>query len=212
MVGSIVPLTILLTLLIMRSLGIELHSVSMAAIIIALGLLVDNGIVIVEDVERRLALGEDRRNACIEAGRTLAIPLLTSSLVIILAFSPFFFGNTTTNEYLKPLVIVLGLCLLGSWLLCLTVTPLLCYYFLKAHPKPADENHDAHAEPQLTGFYAGYAKVIRYLLAHKAIFMGFMVALLTGALLLLANLPAGFLPPSDRPQFQMGLERAGDQP
>lgn len=205
-VGSIVPLTILLTLLIMRSLGIELHSVSMAAIIIALGLLVDNGIVIVEDVERRLALGEDRRNACIEAGRTLAIPLLTSSLVIILAFSPFFFGNTTTNEYLKPLVIVLGLCLLGSWLLCLTVTPLLCYYFLKAHPKPADKNHDAHAEPQLTGFYAGYAKVIRYLLAHKAIFMGFMVALLTGALLLLANLPAGFLPPSDRPQFQMGLE------
>lgn len=205
-VGSIVPLTILLTLLIMRSLSIELHSVSMAAIIIALGLLVDNGIVIVEDVERRLALGEDRRSACTEAGRTLAIPLLTSSLVIILAFSPFFFGNTTTNEYLKPLVIVLTLCLLGSWVLCLTVTPLLCYYFLKPHSKTEGGEGDSHAEPQLTGFYAGYARVIRSLLDHKAIFMGVMVALLTGAMMLLAALPAGFLPPSDRPQFQMGLE------
>lgn len=208
-VGSIVPLTILLTLLIMRSMGIELHSVSMAAIIIALGLLVDNGIVIVEDVERRLALGEDRRSACVEAGRTLAIPLLTSSLVIIFAFSPFFFGNTTTNEYLKPLVIVLGLCLLGSWLLCLTVTPLLCYHFLKAHPKVAGgdgNDHAGHEEPAPSGFYARYAKVIRYLLDHKAIFLTAMTALLVGAMMMLASLPAGFLPPSDRPQFQLGLE------
>lgn len=206
-VGTIVPLTILLTLLVMRSLAVELHSVSMAAIIIALGLLVDNGIVIVEDVERRLALGEARKAACIEAGRTLAIPLLTSSLVIIFAFSPFFFGNTTTNEYLKPLVIVLGLCLLGSWLLCLTVTPLLCYHFLKVHPAAghvaAGGGHDA---PAPSSFYSGYAKVIRWLLDHKLIFLTAMTSLLIAAMMMLASLPAGFLPPSDRPQFQLGLE------
>lgn len=199
-VGSIVPLTILATLLVMRSLGIELHIVSMAAIIIALGLLVDNGIVIAEDVERRLAAGEERRAACINAGRTLAIPLLTSSLVIIFAFSPFFFGNTAINEYLRPLVVVLTLTLLGSWLLCLTITPMMCYYFLRA------SHHGADEPPKDSRFYAAYARVIRRVLDHKGVFLAGMVVLLSGAMFMLSRVPAGFLPASDRPQFQVTLE------
>ncbi|MCK6422804.1 MAG: efflux RND transporter permease subunit [Aquabacterium sp.] len=207
-VGSIVPLTILGTLIAMQFLHIELHSVSMAAIIIALGLLVDNGIVIVEDVERRLAAGEARREACIQAGKTLAIPLLTSSLVIIFAFSPFFFGDTSINEYLRPLVLVLAIALLGSWLLCLTVTPLLCYYFLKASPHAA---HDAaggsNAGPNSEArFYRAYRRVIHAVLDHKLVFFGAMAALLALALLLLSTVPAGFLPKSDRPQYQVSIE------
>jgi len=202
-VGSIVPLTILSTLLAMRSLGIELHTVSMAAIIIALGLLVDNGIVIAEDIERRLADGQERRAACIEAGRTLAIPLLTSSLVIIFAFSPFYFGDTAINEYLRPLVVVLALSLLGSWLLCLTVTPLLCWRFLHA---PAHAAAEAEGEGPQRGFYAWYARVIRAVLARKPVFLAGMALLLSGALWMLSRVPAGFLPPSDRPQFQIALE------
>jgi len=203
-VGSIVPLTILGTLIAMQFLHIELHSVSMAAIIIALGLLVDNGIVIVEDVERRLVAGEARREACIQAGKTLAIPLLTSSLVIIFAFSPFFFGDTSINEYLRPLVLVLALALLGSWLLCLTVTPLLCYYFLKVSPHAT---HDAHGEVNTeAGFYRFYRRAINGVLDHKLVFFGVMAALLTLALLLLSTVPAGFLPKSDRPQYQVSIE------
>ncbi|WP_018605794.1 efflux RND transporter permease subunit [Uliginosibacterium gangwonense] len=203
-VGSIVPLTILGTLIAMRSLGIELHMVSMAAIIIALGLLVDNGIVIAEDIERRLVAGEDRYEACIQAGQTLAIPLLTSSLVIIFAFSPFFFGNTPTNEYLRPLVIVLGLTLLGSWLLCLTVTPLLCYFFLKL-PK----QHGNHgAQSYNSKFYGAYRKIIGWALNHKAIFAGSMVLLLSTAVAVLATVPESFLPKSDRTQFQITLQLA----
>lgn len=200
-VGSIVPLTILGTLIAMQMLSIELHNVSMAAIIIALGLLVDNGIVIAEDIERRLAAGEPRRDACIRAGQTLAIPLLTSSLVIIFAFSPFFFGNTSINEYLRPLVIVLALALLGSWLFCLTVTPLLCYYFLKP------SQHAAQAEAQTeTRFYRTYRRVIAWVLDHKAVFLGAMALLLSVAMAMLASVPAGFLPPSDRPQYQITIE------
>ena len=205
-VGSIVPLTILGTLIAMRALGVELHTVSMAAIIIALGLLVDNGIVIAEDVERRLADGEERRAACIAAGKSLAIPLLTSSLVIILAFSPFFFGDTSTNEYLRPLVVVLALTLLGSWLLCLTVTPLLCYYFFKA-PKDA-AGGEAHGQSYDTAFYRTYRRVIGWILEHKTAFIGAMLALLAAALLTLATVPESFLPKSDRTQFQITLQLA----
>jgi multidrug efflux pump subunit AcrB len=199
-VGGIVPLTIFATLLSMQALHIELHSVSMAAIIIALGLLVDNGIVIAEDIERRLVAGEERRAACIAAGKTLAIPLLTSSLVIIFAFSPFFFGNTSINEYLRPLVIVLALALLGSWVLCLTVTPLLCYHFLAPH---AHGGADAQEE---TRFYRGYRRLIGAILERKVLFLSGMAILFAAAMALLMTVPAGFLPKSDRPQFQIVVE------
>lgn len=197
-VGAIVPLTILGGLIAMRALGVELQTVSIAAIIMALGLLVDNGIVIAEDIERRLACGEERRHACIEAGRTLAIPLLTSSLVIVLAFSPFFIGQTATNEYLRSLPMVLGLTLLGSWLLSITVTPLLCLHFAKVHA-----GHDESAGQYDSRFYRGYRGIITRVLDHKALFIGSMLALLVAAAVVLASIPYNFLPKSDRLQFQM---------
>ncbi|AEQ95814.1 efflux RND transporter permease subunit [Xanthomonas oryzae] len=194
-VGAIVPLTIFASLIVMRALDVELQTVSIAAIILALGLLVDNGIVIAEDIERRLVAGEERRQACIDAGRTLATPLLTSSLVIVLAFSPFFFGQTSTNEYLRSLAIVLGVTLLGSWLLSITVTPLLCMYFAKVHVTKRDE-----AESR---FYRGYRRVIERVLQHKALFIGAMAAMLAVAITVLVSIPYDFLPKSDRLQFQM---------
>ncbi|CTP86949.1 efflux RND transporter permease subunit [Xanthomonas graminis] len=201
-VGAIVPLTILGTLIAMRALEVELQTVSIAAIILALGLLVDNGIVIAEDIERRLAAGEDRRHACEAAGRTLALPLLTSSLVIVLAFSPFFFGQTSTNEYMRSLAIVLAVTLLGSWLLSVTVTPLLCMYFARAHRTThADGGENAdHYDSRL---YRGYRRIIETLLGHKALFLGSMLLLLAGAATILGSIPYSFLPKSDRLQFQM---------
>lgn len=197
-VGAIVPLTIFATLIAMSFLGVQLHSVSIAAIILALGLLVDNGIVIAEDIERRLHAGEDRRQACEAAGRTLALPLLTSSLVIVLAFSPFFLGTTSTNEYLQSLAIVLALNLLGSWLLSLTVTPLLCYLFAKgpAHSKANEPGDESKC-------YCTYRTLIGTLLNHKASFIGSMVLLLGLATVAILNVPYDFLPKSDRKQFQI---------
>ncbi|MBB4124904.1 multidrug efflux pump subunit AcrB [Xanthomonas translucens] len=198
-VGAIVPLTILGTLIVMRALDVELQTVSIAAIILALGLLVDNGIVIAEDIERRLAAGEARRHACEAAGRTLALPLLTSSLVIVLAFSPFFFGQTSTNEYMRSLAIVLAVTLLGSWLLSVTVTPLLCMYFVRSHGTAHGDGH-GHYDSRL---YRGYRRIIETLLGHKALFLGSMLLLLTGAAIILGSIPYSFLPKSDRLQFQM---------
>lgn len=198
-VGAIVPLTILGSLIVMSALNVELQTVSIAAIIIALGLLVDNGIVIAEDIERRLHAGEERRFACIEAGRTLAIPLLTSSLVIVLAFSPFFLGQTSTNEYMRSLPIVLTVTLLGSWLLSLTAIPLLCFYFAKAH---ASTGEDVAYDSKL---YRGYRRAIETLMHHKISFIVVMLLMLAGAFGVLSSLPYSFLPASDRLQFQIPL-------
>lgn len=197
-VGAIVPLTVLATLLVMRALGIELQTVSIAALILALGLLVDNGIVIAEDIERRLRAGEDRRAACEAAGRTLAIPLLTSSLVIILAFSPFFLGQTSTNEYLRSLAVVLALTLLGSWALSLTVTPLLC---LRLVPDPTHTGASTDS-----ALHRGYRRVLEALLRHRLAYLLAMLGLLVLATLKVLSLPYDFLPPSDRNQFQIPIQ------
>ncbi|CAM3239770.1 acriflavin resistance protein [Pseudomonas floridensis] len=201
-VGAIVPLTILATLIVMRALGIELQTVSIAAIILALGLLVDNGIVIAEDIERRLHAGEDRRRACEDAGRTLMIPLLTSSLVIVLAFSPFFLGQTSTNEYLRSLAVVLATTLISSWLLSITVTPLLCFYFAKV---PTVHEDVTDCGDYTSGFYRGYRRIIERLLGYPFVFLGSMLGLLAGAVVVLTHVPYDFLPKSDRLQFQIPM-------
>lgn len=200
--GVIVPLTVMGTLFVMRLLGIELHMVSIAAIIIALGLFVDNGIVVVEDYQRRLALGEDRRSAAIAAGHTMAAPLLTSSLAIILAFAPLAAGVSDTAEYMRSLAVVLAVTLLLSLLLALTVTPLMAEMFASAHD---DAHEDGGWLARVRGWYAGK---VRQVVAYPALVAGAMAGLLALSLGLLATIPSELLSESARPQVQVPIEIA----
>lgn len=196
-VGAIVPLTILGALVAMRALGVELQTVLIAAIILALGLLVDNGIVIAEDIERRLGIGEDRRTACIAAGRTLALPLLTSSLVIVLAFSPFFWARPApTNTCGRSRSCWRRRC----WARGCSASPSpLAVPVFRAGACGRRIGGAAYD----SAFYRGYRRAIESLLAHKPWFVGAMLALLAGAIAVLASIPYDFLPKSDRLQFQM---------
>ena len=136
-VGVMVPLTMLMTLLIMRVTGIELERMSLATLIIALGLLVDNGIVVSEEIGRRLARGEERITAALEAGRSLAIPLLASSLTTVVAFLPLMLADNEAGEYTRSLSIVIAIALLGSWVLAMSVTPTACVAAMKV-TEPVD--------------------------------------------------------------------------
>lgn len=203
-VGAIVPTTVLGSLVVMKLLGIELHTISIGAIIIALGLFVDNAIVVAEDMERRLALGEDRSSAAAAAGRTMFIPLLVSSLAIILTFMPLVLSQTETGEYLRSLGLVMAIALLLSLLLAVTVTPLLCQRFAHHH---AELSRMARAVEALTGWYRGK---VRWVLGHKTLYIGTMVALLAAAGWLFAHVPSELMPASERRQLQMAIELAPD--
>ncbi len=195
--AAIVPLTTLGTLLVMRAAGIELHIVSIAAIIIALGLFVDNGIVVVEDYQRRLSEGAGRAEAALAAGRSMAAPLLTSSLAIILAFVPLAGGNTSTAEYMRPLAVVLAITLLLSLLLALTVTPLLSQQHIP------DSTHGAQWVDRLKLWYG---RSVRRLLQRPGLVVAGMGGLLAAGTLLYVNLPSQLLSPSARAQMQMAVE------
>jgi multidrug efflux pump subunit AcrB len=156
-VGTIVPLSIFLALVGMLLWEIPLHRISIAAIIIALGLLVDNGVVIAEDIKKRIDGGAERMTAALAATRTLAIPLLTSSLTTILAFLPLLLAPDAAGEFLRALAQVIILTLLASWRLSCTVTPLLCVWFL---PSDGQSTQKSDAMQRFTAFYGSWLNTV----------------------------------------------------
>jgi multidrug efflux pump len=205
-VGAIVPLSMLFGILVMRFFDIELQRVSIAAMIIALGLLVDNGIVVAEDIRRRVDHGTDKRDAAIEAGRTLALPLLTSSLTTMLAFLPMMLSIGATGEYTKSLSQVVIIVLFCSWFLAMTATPTLCTWLLPV-PKPgAAQPTDEEKDLETRGFYRIYAGLLRAILGMRLVAVVVAIAVFLGSLMLFAMVPKVFFPASDRTQFLVYID------
>ena len=201
-VGAMIPATMLVSLVVMRVLGIELQRVSLATMIIALGLLVDNGIVMAEEIRRRMMEGEDRKDAAIGAGQSLALPLLTSSLTTILAFLPLALAPDSSGEYLTSMTMVIAIALLSSWLLAVTVTPLMCWRWMKL-PDITPEEAKAKFEAPV---YQRYQRMLEGVLRHRTVFVGSVMASLVAAVFLMDFVPQQFFPNSSRNQYMIYVD------
>lgn len=201
-VSAIVPLTILMSFIIMNLWGIDLQRMSIAAIIIALGLLVDNGIVIAEDMRTRMDNGEDKKQAAMSAAKSLGVPLFTSSLTTIFAFLPLMMANDVSGEYLRSLSQVIIVTLLSSWFLAMYATPTLCYWFLSDEKKDKAEKKESYDGK----VYQVYRSILEKLMGFRIIFVVLMVALLFASLIGLGNIPKQMMPYSDRNQFLVYLD------
>ncbi|TWX57747.1 efflux RND transporter permease subunit [Colwellia hornerae] len=202
-VGSIVPFVMLTTLAIMKFSGMTLEKMSLATLIIALGLLVDNGIVIAEDFKRRIEQGIDRFDAMCQGGKELAMPLLSSSVTTILFFLPLMLAEHVAGEFTRSVSLVILITLMTSWVLALCVTPTLCYFFIKAENNGTTTDK---ATENSTKFYQVYEKFLHWALAHKAIFMALMVIALIVSLSGFGLLKKQFFPDSDRTQVMMYID------
>ena len=201
-VGSFVPLTMLLGIVVMSFAEVELQRMSIAAMIIALGLLVDNGIVVAEDIRVRLERGVDRVTAASEAVGSLAIPLLTSSLTTIFAFLPMLLTTGGAGDYVRSLAQVVAILLLGSWFLSMTVTPAMCAWFLKVKPSDGTES-----EPNYDGpLYRAYRKVLDWMLRARLVVIALIVAAFFGSIQLLGTVKTEFFPLGDRNQILTYLD------
>lgn len=201
-VGSFVPLTMLLGIIIMRLAEVELQRMSIAATIIALGLLVDNGIVVAEDIRVRLERGVDRLRAAADSGRTLAIPLLTSSLTTIFAFLPMLLITGAAGEFIRSLAQVVAILLLGSWFLSMTVTPAMCAWFMKVPERQPDT-----PEPAYDGLaYRIYRSILGLFLRWRLVTIGALVVLLVVSLQVLGTIRTEFFPLGDRNQLLVNLD------
>lgn len=191
-VASLVPTAMVFALVVMGALDIGLDQMSLAALIIALGMLVDNAIVMSESIMVMMAGGKSAQNAAVDSAKELSFPLLTSSLTTAAAFLPIYLAESNAGEYTAPIFKVVAITLLCSWLVSLTVIPMLCVYFLRVQATRGGDDFD-------TPFYRGYRRVLQSALQHRLLTVGVMVSVFALALYAFRFVPNLFFPENDRP-------------
>lgn len=200
-VASLIPMTIVSTLFIMGLLNIGLNQVSLAALIMALGMLVDNAIVVSEAIVVKMEKGTDARAAAIESTRELAVPLLVSSLTTSAAFLSFFLAKSTMGEIVGPLFSVISIALLSSWLLSLTMVALLAVFFIRVKQQESQAGQSTFID-RLNGQYKGLLlKALKRPYSFTAIIAGLFVLSLFG----FGFLPFVFFPDSERNLLTINL-------
>ena len=191
-VGVGLVLTILATLVVMRIVGIDLQRMSVGAMIVALGILVDNAIVVTDYILVLMRTGVDRMTAARRAVADLAWPLAGATVVAVAAFLPIFLSPDVTGEYVATLFLVIAIALSLSWAVAVTVTPLLCHRLLKT------PNAGTPADPFAGPVFTTYRAVLRVALAHRSMALLLMAAAIGGAGYGFTFVSQNFFPTSDR--------------
>lgn len=204
-VGTALPLSAFMVLAGMRFMEIPMHQMSITGLIIALGLLIDNAIVMVDEVKVRMEEGDSPGHAVGEATRHLAIPLLGSTLTTALAFAPIALMPGPAGEFVGTIAISVMLAIASSLMLAMTVTPALAAIFADT----ADGSKRSHwwsvgfHSPRLATLWRN---TIDFLLARPILSLGLSVMLPIFGFVQARLLPEQFFPPADRNQFQIELE------
>jgi multidrug efflux pump subunit AcrB len=194
-------LNVLGTLFVMWLFNIELQRVSLGALIIALSMLVDNAIVVVEGVVVGRQRGESLSTAISNVVKRSMMPLLGATVIAILAFAPIGLSNDATGEYCKSLFQVLLISLMLSWITALTLTPVFSRWAFQ-NQKPAKEDADKPARQPYDGWLFRYYRVVlNKLLQHRSVTLVLLAALLAVSVVGFGHVRQSFFPPSNTPIF-----------
>lgn len=194
-----IPLVLLGSFISMFIMGIDLHKISLGALIISLGMLVDDSIVVVELMETKMAEGWDRVKAASFAFKTCARPLLVGTLVTCASFLPIALSHSLASEFASALFPVISITLLLSWFISGTVAPVLGYNWIK--PKKITTS----TEQFNTTFYKNFRKILDWSLCHRKTVLSIAVVCLLSSLLLLKVIKNEFFPGATRPEILVEL-------
>ncbi|WP_020683795.1 efflux RND transporter permease subunit [Marinobacterium rhizophilum] len=196
-VSSLIPLAMLAAIIVMSLFDIGLDQISLAALIIALGMLVDNGIVMSEGIMVQMEQGKRALDAAVDSAAELQVPLLTASLTTAAAFLPIYLAESNVGEFTASLFKVVTITLLSSWVISLTIIPMLCVYCMKVPPKV--ETFDS-------ALYRRYRQGLLWMLKHRLLTLLATLLLFACAMLGFSYIPNQFFPPSDRLYFKVEME------
>ena len=195
-VGLAIPATALLTLALFRPLGMEIHQMSIIGIIVALGLMVDNAIVMTNALRERFLQGDSALVATRDALRHLAVPLLASTLTTVLAFMPIVLMPGPAGEFVGPLAMAVMVALVSSYLISLFLVPALSPMLLaKVAAKPP--------APRDNALKRAFRGTVRSALRHPVAAMVITLCVPVGGMALMPTLDVAFFPPADRDQFHV---------
>jgi multidrug efflux pump subunit AcrB len=195
-VGITIPLVLALTFLGMYYWGIGLHKISLGSLIIGLGLLVDDAIIAVEMMVRKLEEGYDKVRAATFAYEITAMPMLTGTLITAVGFLPIGIAKSATGEYTFAIFGVTVLALVLSWLVSVYFVPYLGTVLLKVKPHTPGEPHESYD----TAFYRGFRRAVNWCVAHRWITIGLMLLTFALGLAGMGRVQQQFFPDSSRPE------------
>jgi multidrug efflux pump subunit AcrB len=198
-IGAILLITIMGTFILMGMGSITLERISLGALVIALGMLVDNAIVVTDGMRVKMQQGADALAAARDIVGQVATPLLGATIVAIAAFAAIGTSQDSTGEYCRSLFYVILISLSMSWITAVTSTPLFCKYFLKGKSKQRSEGveEDLYAGK----FYQQYRKLLSTSIRYRGITMIVVLVVFIIALIGFGSVKQSFFPDSTRPQF-----------
>lgn len=197
LIGSSLLFSIGGTMLLMLIMGVGLNRTSLAGFIIAMGMLVDNAIVVTDNAQVAMKRGVRRRKALIDGAIQPQWGLLGATFIGVCSFLPLYLAPSSAAEIVKPLFLVLSLSLGLSWILALTQTPLFGNFLLKSKKKG-----ETNKDPYDNKFYNWFSGFLRKLIRYRGLVVTFVVALFIGSLLLMGLAPKSFFPSLDKPYFK----------
>ena len=201
-VAGCIPLVLAGTFVFMYLLGIDLHKVSLGALIIALGLLVDDAIIAVEMMSVQLERGMGRFDAACYAFTQTAKPMLTGTLITCAGFIPVAFSKGMASEFCAALFPVIGIALVLSWIVSVMIAPLFGYYLIRV--KQSADGEAAH-DPYASQFYRLFRRVLTLFLAHRAVVLIGTAVIFILSLIAFPHIKQTFFPPSLRPELLVRL-------
>ena len=196
---SLIPMAIVMALMIMGFLDIGLDQMSLSALIISLGLVVDNAIVMSESIMVQMQQGKKPVQAALESASELRIPLLISSLTTSAAFLPIYLAESTVGEYTAPIFEVVTITLICSWILALTMTPLFCVIFFKVQNRESKGKYESK-------FYRSYRRFLLLILRHRMLSIIAILVIFFATMQLTPYIPAIFFPANDKPVMYAELK------
>jgi len=199
-IGFVLVVTIMGTFIIMGLRSITLERISLGALVIALGMLVDNAIVVTDGMRIRMEQGEEGLSAARSVVGQVGMPLLGATLVAVAAFAAIGTSQDSTGEYCGSLFYVIFISLMMSWLTAVTTTPLLCKAFLKSKPRGKGDD-GSKRDPYGGGFYRLYRKFLSTCIRLRWITMAVVVIVFVAAIMGFGSVKRSFFPDSTRPQF-----------
>jgi len=201
-VALTIPMVLAATFFVMSLMGIDLHRISLGALIIALGLLVDDAMIAVEMMDRKLEEGFDKQSAATFAYRSTAFPMLTGTLITVAGFIPVGFAQSTAGEYVSSLFWVTGIALIISWFAAVYFAPWIGYRLLKVRTQEASrEDHNVYDRRT----YRAIRTVVGWCVRHRKAVVALSFAALVASMASFAFIPKQFFPTSNRPEILVDL-------
>ncbi|MBA1379700.1 efflux RND transporter permease subunit [Pseudomonas brassicacearum] len=210
-VALAIPLVLAMTFAAMYYLGIGLHKISLGALVLALGLLVDDAIIAVEMMAIKMEQGFDRIKAASFAWTSTAFPMLTGTLITAAGFLPIATAQSGTGEYTRSIFQVVTLALLASWVAAVVFVPYLGEKFLPDLAKIHAAKHgtvDGQPDPYGTPFYQRVRRLVEWCVRRRKTVIALTVLLFVGSVVLFRFVPQQFFPASGRLELMVDLKLA----